>query len=59
MDLLDKDDRPWFLVVGDGRRSRVFSNLGKENVQMLKDWLEDGHWNRILSDHINFIEEKE
>jgi hypothetical protein len=58
LDLLDKDERPWLLVLGDGKKTRLFSNLGENNLDMLKGWVWEGHWNHMLEEHIRHIEEK-
>lgn len=54
-EILDKDDAPYILFVGDVRVTRIFSNIGEDNLDMLEGWLEDGHWEAMLREHIEKV----
>lgn len=52
-DSLDEDGRPYILIVGEDDGSLLFSNISEENIELLEEWLKDGHWNEMLRQHID------
>ena len=54
-DTLDSSGAPYVILVGDGPLTKVFSNIGKPNLEMLERWLDDGHFEKIIRDHLNSI----
>lgn len=54
-DILDKEQYPYILLLGNGNRTKIYANTGKDNLPMLEEWLETGHFNNILREHIKHI----
>ena len=52
-DALDKSDAPYIIVFGIANSTRLLSNLELSDKEMLRGWLESGHWNQILKDHLD------
>lgn len=57
-DILDKSGSPYIILVGDEVLTKVFSNIGKENIEMIKEWIDNGHIINIFKEHIKIIEDK-
>jgi hypothetical protein len=51
-ELLDMSGEPYIIVVGRKGITKTVANFGSDNRKMLECWLESGHWNKILENHL-------
>ena len=52
-DALSQGGQPFLIVVLTGDSAIVHSALEEEQPSVLRDWLESGHWNLILQEHLD------
>jgi len=58
MDVLDQSDDLYLILVSRGSVTKAFSNFGKEEIPILKDWIIHRHVDQIIRDQIKIIQKE-
>lgn len=56
-DTLDKTEFSYVLLVGNGNKTAVFSNIGKDNIEILRRMAKDNFLKKVILDHLKKVEE--
>ena len=58
LDLLDKSEASYLLVIPFGRRTVFHSNLGAENARKMLEAIREGWMQESIADHLHGVIEK-
>lgn len=50
--ILDKGNESYILITGSGKKTRITSNLGKENAELAKKFAKEGFFDEQIIEHI-------
>jgi hypothetical protein len=59
LDDLDKSKAPYVVMVGFGNKTIMHSNLGAQNVELLRKWVDDGRLLKIFKTHLQKLKTNE